>query len=39
MKEVDAIEIDQNKNLRTLINKVIDGEVECKKVIADVQRI
>ena len=39
MKQIDAVETEQNKQIRLFRNKVIDSEAECKKVIADVERI
>lgn len=39
MKQIDAVETEQNKQIRLIRNKVIDSEAECKKVIADVERI
>ncbi len=39
MKQIDTVETDQNKQIRLIRNKVIDSEAECKKVIADVERI
>lgn len=39
MKQIDAVETEQNKQIRLIRNKVIDSEAECKKVIADVERV
>lgn len=39
MKQIDGVETEQNKQIRLIRNKVIDSEAECKKVIADVERI
>jgi hypothetical protein len=39
LKQIDTVETDQNKQIRLIRNKVIDSEAECKKVIADVERI
>ena len=39
LKQIDAVETEQNKQIRLIRNKVIDSEAECKKVIADVERV
>lgn len=39
MKQIDTVETDQNKQIRLIRNRVIDSEAECKKVIADVERL
>jgi hypothetical protein len=39
LKQIDGVETEQNKQIRLIRNKVIDSEAECKKVIADVERI
>ena len=39
MKQIDTVETEQNKQIRLIRNKVIDSEAECKKVIADVERV
>jgi hypothetical protein len=39
LKQIDTVETEQNKQIRLIRNKVIDSEAECKKVIADVERI
>ena len=39
LKQIDTVETEQNKQIRLIRNKVIDSEAECKKVIADVERV
>ena len=39
LKQIDFAETEQNKQTRVIRNKVIDCEQECKKVIADVERV